>query len=97
MSFVCHYNLLPVARNLERLTERRIMMVVRRALSICTFLFTAVAASGVLLFGSDTRDNILLNLTPEAVAKYMAPGAASGLCFFIRLGYCLCLMVRRVS
>ena len=93
MSFVCHYNLLPVANNLEHFTERRIMLVIRRALTICTGLFTAVAAGGVLLFGDDTKDNILLNLTPEAVSLYISEGAAVVVCFLIRLGYCLCLMV----
>lgn len=93
MSFVCHYNLLPVARNLERFTERRIMMVIRRALSICTALFTAVAASGVVLFGSHTQDNILLNLSPEALARLLPATPAVMLCFAIRLGYCVCLMV----
>lgn len=73
------------------------MMVIRRALAICTVLFTAVAASGVLLFGSDTRDNILVNLTPEAVAVYVPEMAATILCFFIRLGYCLCLVVSSQS
>lgn len=80
------------ARTLQRLTERRITMVIRRALIICTALFTAVAASGVALFGPATADNILLNLTPEAVARYLPPASATALCFFIRLGYCLCLM-----
>lgn len=93
MSFVCHYNLLPVARNLEHFTQRRIMMVVRRALSTCTFLFTSVAMGGMLLFGTSTKDNILLNLTPEAVSKYISPEAAVVVCFLIRLGYCVCLMV----
>ena len=78
---------------MERLTERRIMMVIRRALAICTILFTAVAASGVLLFGSDTSDNILINLTPEAVALYVPDKVATILCFFIRIGYCMCLVV----
>lgn len=67
-------------------------MVIRRALAICTALFTAVAASGVLLFGSSTNANILVNLTPEAVALYIPPPTAALLCFFIRLGYCMCLM-----
>jgi hypothetical protein len=85
----------PQARSLERFTERRIMLVVRRSLAACTALFTAVAAGGVVLFGSATKDNILLNLTPEAVARLAPPAAAAALCFLIRLGYCACLMVSR--
>lgn len=81
------------ANNLERFTERRISMVIRRALSICTVLFSVLAVSGVLLFGSSTEANILLNLRPEAVEEYISPVAASLLCFAIRLAYCVCLMV----
>lgn len=92
MSFVCHYNLLPVARNLQRFTDRRIGMVIRRALSICTVLFTAVAGGGVLLFGTGTRDNILLNLNPDAISRYIPEASATVLCFMIRVGYCMCLM-----
>jgi len=81
------------ANNLERFTERRISMVIRRALSICTVLFSVLAVSGVLLFGSSTEANILLNLRPEAVEEYVSPVVASLLCFAIRVAYCVCLMV----
>ena len=93
MSFVCHYNLLPVAVNLERFTERRISMVIRRALLICTGLFSALASAGVFLFGTSTEANILLNIRPEVVQEYIGEVPSSVLCFSIRLAYCLCLMV----
>lgn len=92
MGFVCHYNLFPVANNLERFTERRIAMVIRRALALCTMLFLSLAISGVLLFGSHTEANILLNLRPEVVEEYISPNAASLLCLSIRVAYCMCLM-----
>jgi len=81
------------ACNLQRFTDRRIHMVIRRALATCTTLFTAVAAGGVLLFGTSTKDNILLNLSPEAVASYIPLNAATVVCSLIRLGYCMCLIV----
>lgn len=92
MGFVCHYNLFPVANNLERFTERRIAMVIRRALALCTVLFLSLAVSGVLLFGSHTEPNVLLNLRPEVVEEYIHPKAASFLCLSIRVAYCMCLM-----
>jgi sodium-coupled neutral amino acid transporter 2 len=92
MSFVCHFNLLPVANSLERFTERRIAMVIRRALIICTVLFATLAISGVVLFGSSTENNILLNLRPEAVEKYISLQAATVLCFSMRLAYFLVLV-----
>jgi hypothetical protein len=48
--------------------------------------------SGVLLFGSHTEANILLNLRPEVVEEYIHPKAASLLCLLIRIAYCICLM-----
>jgi len=81
------------AVNLERFTERRIVMVIRRALLICTALFSSLAAAGVFLFGTATEANILLNLRPEVVQEYIGEVPATLLCFCIRLAYCLCLMV----
>jgi hypothetical protein len=69
-------------------------MVIRRALAICTAVFTLVAIGGYTLFGSGTKDNVLNNLTPEGVAPLVGRPAATALCFAIRLGYCLCLTVR---
>jgi solute carrier family 38 (sodium-coupled neutral amino acid transporter), member 11 len=80
------------ARNLERFSDRRINMVIHRALTVCSLLFTSVAAGAYALFGSNTKENVLLNLTPDALATYIPPIAASLLCFLIRLGYCVCLM-----
>lgn len=77
---------------MERFTDRRINMVIRRSLTICSILFTSVAAAGYALFGSQTKENVLLNLNPDALTTYIPPLAANALCFAIRLGYCLCLM-----
>lgn len=85
------------AVNLERFTERRIVMVIRRALLICTALFSSLAAAGVFLFGTATEANILLNLRPEVVQDYIGEVPATLLCFCIRLAYCLCLMVSHYS
>lgn len=53
--FCCHYNLFPVATNLERFSDRRIAMVIRRSLVVCTALYAVMAVSGVALFGSATE------------------------------------------
>ena len=80
------------ARSLERFTDRRINMVVQRALALCTAVFITVAASGVLIFGSKTEGNILINLTPEAISTIIPKNAAVIMCFSFRLGYCTCLL-----
>ncbi|GAB4822493.1 hypothetical protein N2152v2_009539 [Parachlorella kessleri] len=92
MCFVCHYNVHPIAHSLARFTNRRMMMVVRRALTLCSTLFTLVAAGGYMLFGSDTQENILNNFVPGTLAHLVGPVPANILSFAIRLGYCICLM-----
>lgn len=92
LSFVCHYNILPLAASLQRFSDRRMAMVIRRALAVCTGVFTLVAGGGYMLFGPDTNANILNNLTPEGLSEFVAPGLAAFLSVAIRAGYCLCLM-----
>lgn len=92
MCFVCHYNVLPLASNLQRFTDRRMMMVIRRALLLCTAVFTLVAGGGYVLFGSHTDANILNNLTPEGLQAFVPHTLALLISFGIRAGYCMCLM-----
>lgn len=92
LSFVCHYNILPLASSLQRFSDRRMSMVIRRALTVCTCVFTLVAAGGYMLFGPDTQANILNNLTPEGLGQFVPLCVASVLSVGVRLGYCLCLM-----
>lgn len=91
LSFVCHYNVHPIAHSLERFSNRRMMMVIRRALMVCTFVFTLVAGGGYLLFGSSTQANILNNLAPSSLSPIVGTTVASALSFSIRLGYCISL------
>ena len=92
VTFCCHYNLFPVATNLERFSDRRIAMVIRRSLMICTILFLALAVSGVALFGSATEGNVLVNLRPEVVEMYMPRAFADALCLGIRVLYLLVIV-----
>ncbi|PSC67577.1 hypothetical protein C2E20_8765 [Micractinium conductrix] len=92
LSFICHYNVHPIAHSLERFSNRRMRMVVNRALVVCTCVFTLVAAGGYCLFGSATQANILNNLTPVGLAPIIGRPAGTALSFAIRLGYCTCLM-----
>lgn len=92
LSFICHYNVHPIAHSLERFSNRRMRMVINRALVVCTCVFTLVAAGGYCLFGSHTQANILNNLTPEGLAPIIGVGPGRVLSFAVRLGYCTCLM-----
>lgn len=89
VTFCCHYNLFPVATNLERFSDRRIAMVIRRSLVVCTALFLSLAVSGVALFGSATEGNVLVNLRPEVVEAYTPRAVANILCLGIRILYLL--------
>jgi amino acid permease len=88
-TFCCHYNLFPVATNLERFSDRRIAMVIRRSLVVCTALFLSLAVSGVALFGSATEGNVLVNLRPEVVEAYTPRAVADIICLGIRILYLL--------
>lgn len=92
LSFICHYNVHPIAHSLERFSNRRMMMVIRRALIVCTLVFTLVAGGGYILFGSSTQANILNNLTPDSLAPVVGQAMGSVLSFANRLGYCISLM-----
>uniref|UniRef100_A0A1D2A8A4 Amino acid transporter transmembrane domain-containing protein n=2 Tax=Auxenochlorella protothecoides TaxID=3075 RepID=A0A1D2A8A4_AUXPR len=92
LSFVCHYNILPLAASLQRFSDRRMAMVIRRALAVCTTVFTLVAGGGYMLFGPDTDANILNNLTPEGLAAFVPHTFAAVLSIAVRAGYCLCLV-----
>lgn len=92
MCFVCHYNLLPIASALERFSERRIHMVIRRSLGISSGVFVLVAAGGYALFGSHTSANVLNNLTPEGLAVFVPETVAQVVSFAVRAGYCVCLV-----
>jgi sodium-coupled neutral amino acid transporter 2 len=92
VTFCCHYNLFPVATNLERFSDRRIAMVIRRSLMVCTVLFFTLAVSGVALFGSATEGNVLVNLRPEVVDAYMSERLAAFLCLTVRILYLLVII-----
>lgn len=92
LSFICHYNVHPIAHSLERFSNRRMRLVIKRALVVCTAVFTLVAAGGYCLFGSSTQANILNNLTPQRLAPIIGAPAGAALSFAVRLGYCTCLM-----
>ena len=92
VTFCCHYNLFPVATNLERFSDRRIAMVIRRSLAVCTALFLSLAISGAALFGSATEGNVLVNLRPEVVAAYTPRAVANILCLGIRILYLLVVL-----
>jgi hypothetical protein len=50
------------ASSLERFTDRRMGMVVRRALGVCTALFAVVAVGGYLMFGEGTGEGFHMRL-----------------------------------
>jgi len=87
VTFCCHYNLFPVATNLERFSDRRIAMVIRRSLMVCTALFVVLAVSGVALFGGRTEGNVLVNLRPEVVQAFLPGPLANILCMGVRVLY----------
>ncbi|GLE05082.1 hypothetical protein PINS_up014066 [Pythium insidiosum] len=69
-AFACHNTALPVYDELRQRSLPRMDRAVIGAISIAFLLYEAVGISGYLQFGDATRDNILLNFSPEYVATH---------------------------
>jgi amino acid permease len=65
LSFLCHFNILPIQSALVRPTRRRIRSVIDNAVLASFGLMYLFGLGGYLCFGSDTQGNILLNLSTE--------------------------------
>ncbi|KAJ0410075.1 hypothetical protein ATCC90586_004925 [Pythium insidiosum] len=69
-AFACHNTALPVYDELRQRSLRRMDRAVIGAISIAFILYEAVGMAGYLQFGDATRDNILLNFSPDYVATH---------------------------
>jgi amino acid permease len=61
VSYLCHFNMLPVHTELKTPTRRRIFKIIFRTMSIATFLYLVVGWFGYLQFGDDVQGSILDN------------------------------------
>ncbi|CAI5714586.1 unnamed protein product [Peronospora farinosa] len=69
-AFACHNTALPVYEELKDRTLPRMNRAVGGAISIAFVLYEVISLCGYLQFGSDTKDNILLNFSPEYVNQH---------------------------
>lgn len=64
-------NLFSIINELKENSMENITSVIKRSISISTFVFLAVGISGYLTFGSNTLGNIVLNYDPESIWTYI--------------------------
>ncbi|TDH66741.1 hypothetical protein CCR75_004853 [Bremia lactucae] len=87
-AFACHNTALPVYEELKDRTIPRMNRAVIGAISVSFLLYEGIALCGYMQFGSETRDNILLNFSPAYVAQYpsvRAPLLLGQLCMALAL------------
>ncbi|XXQ35706.1 Amino acid transporter transmembrane domain-containing protein [Plasmodiophora brassicae] len=61
VSFVCHFNLLPVHFSLKRPTRRRATRLVNMSITVATLVYLLIGTTGYLTFRGRVLDNILMN------------------------------------
>uniref|UniRef100_A0AAV1T8E9 Amino acid transporter transmembrane domain-containing protein n=1 Tax=Peronospora matthiolae TaxID=2874970 RepID=A0AAV1T8E9_9STRA len=71
-AFACHNTALPVYEELKDRTLPRINRAVVGAITVAFVLYEAISLCGYLQFGSETKDNILLNFSPEYLSHHKA-------------------------
>ncbi|KAK1937107.1 putative sodium-coupled neutral amino acid transporter 6 [Phytophthora citrophthora] len=87
-AFACHNTALPVYEELKDRTLPRMNRAVVGAISVAFVLYEIISLCGYLQFGSETKDNILLNFSPEYVAQHKsvaAPLLVGQLCMALAL------------
>ncbi|KAG6968426.1 hypothetical protein JG688_00005820 [Phytophthora aleatoria] len=87
-AFACHNTALPVYEELKDRTLPRMNRAVVGAISVAFVLYEVISLCGYLQFGSETKDNILLNFSPEYVSHHKsvaAPLLVGQLCMALAL------------
>lgn len=69
-AFACHNTALPVYEELRARSIPRMDRAVRSAIATAFVLYEIIGLSGYLQFGRETRDNVLLNFTPQYVSEH---------------------------
>lgn len=64
VSYLCHFNMLPVRAELKRPTPVRVQRIVRTTMGTAFVLYTLVGVFGYITFGNITMSNILRNNWP---------------------------------
>ncbi|RLN74829.1 hypothetical protein BBO99_00008719, partial [Phytophthora kernoviae] len=87
-AFACHNTALPVYEELKDRSLAKMNRAVVGAVGVAFVLYEIIALCGYLQFGADTKDNILLNFSPEYVQKHQSialPLLAGQLCMALAL------------
>jgi len=69
-AFACHNTALPVYEELRDRSLPRMNRAVVGAIALAFILYETVGICGFLTFGQDTKDNILINFSPEFMASH---------------------------
>jgi len=92
-AYVLHLNIVPLYLELERPTPVRMRRVIRLTIVVTTTIYFIVGYAGLMLYGEDTKSNILLNFSAEPI-YVMAKGAV---CVAVTLAFPLLFFPMRIT
>jgi amino acid permease len=96
LAFTCHFNLMAVQKSLLDPRVETMQQVMRMSTSFTTTLYTVVAASGYVLFGSQVDGDVLKNLTIEFTGTLLGKQLATAVIGLSMVAYCVSLCVNYV-
>jgi len=65
VAFVCHFNVIPIHRDLLIPSRGRIKTVIHTTMVICSFMYCFIGLAGYFVFFGATEDNIFLNFSAD--------------------------------
>ncbi|CAD7703267.1 unnamed protein product [Ostreobium quekettii] len=86
-AFVYLFNVPPLMAELRDYSRPRMIKAVRISIVSTTILYIVVGVSASLVFGDETKQDILVNLNPKALGAFMGPDMAETLSSLVALGY----------
>lgn len=92
-SYVFLYNIPPLMAELKDYSKPRMLKAVRHSLVGTTALYAVVAVTSSLVFGVKTHQDVLVNLYPGALKKFMSPKLADVISTLLSVGYAFKLIL----
>lgn len=91
VSFLCHFNVLPVCNSITTVTKPRVMRLVSYTIGLCCMLYMVASIFGYLNFRDMTCGNILLNYDTDSSKFHLITAGRIGL--FLALCCAMPLMI----
>ncbi|KAK9841250.1 hypothetical protein WJX74_002613 [Apatococcus lobatus] len=91
-SYVCHYNLHPVMKDIQSYTQRRMTGAVDLGLGSCTLAYIVSGIGGYFLFNGHPSEDVLKSFTPAQLAPLLGDNFGSITEIAVRASYLVVLL-----